>query len=84
MQSHVKVSDQANMSDYILSNWSRNIVGDIHAQVKEFEEKVRFAIEELLNMESDANMIRLHAVNAKYIKFHKIEAFILKQKSQVH
>lgn len=41
------------------------------------------AEEELIDDESEDNKIRLHVANTEYIRF-KMEASILRQKSQLH
>ncbi|XP_055822099.1 uncharacterized protein LOC129890602 [Solanum dulcamara] len=67
-----------------LSDWSRNQFGDIYAKVKEYEEVVRQAEENLINMNSNDNRSKLHAINAEYIRYMKMEDAILRQKSQLH
>lgn len=66
-----------------LSNWSKNEYGDIFAIVKEYEEKVRVAEEDVINNNSEENRAKLHAVNAEYIRYMKLEESILKQKTQL-
>ncbi|KAG5580297.1 hypothetical protein H5410_050924 [Solanum commersonii] len=67
-----------------LSHWSRREFGDIFTTVREYEEKVRTAEERLIHEHSDTNRTILHALNAEYIKFLKIEDSILKQKTQLY
>ncbi|XP_055825760.1 uncharacterized protein LOC129894213 [Solanum dulcamara] len=67
-----------------LSRWSRNQFGDIYARVKEYEEEVRQAEENLIIMHSNENRSKLHAINAEYIKYLKMEDAILRQKTQLH
>ncbi|XP_049348971.1 uncharacterized protein LOC125813526 [Solanum verrucosum] len=66
-----------------LSHWSRKEFGDIFNKVKEYEEKVRTAEESLIHEHSDTNRAKLHELNAKYIRFLKVEDSILKQKTQL-
>ncbi|XP_059289464.1 uncharacterized protein LOC132042983 [Lycium ferocissimum] len=67
-----------------LSSWSRREFGDIFENVKEFEEKVKEAEEELINNNNEENRTKLHKLNAEYIRFLKLEKSILKQKTQLH
>ncbi|XP_055814708.1 uncharacterized protein LOC129884436 [Solanum dulcamara] len=76
---HMKMKRLANT----LSNWSRNQFGDIHAKVKEYEEAVRQAEEDLINRQSNENRSKLHAINAEYIRYMKMENTILRQKTQL-
>ncbi|WMV50074.1 hypothetical protein MTR67_043459 [Solanum verrucosum] len=66
-----------------LSSWSKREYGDIFATVKEFEEKVRNAETEVLHNNTADNRTKLQCANAEYIKFMKMEAVILKQKTQL-
>ncbi|XP_049399716.1 uncharacterized protein LOC125863741 [Solanum stenotomum] len=66
-----------------LSNWSREEFGDIFAKVRDFEEKVKTMEEQLIQDPSEDNRSTLHELNARYIKFLKIEDSILKQKTQL-
>ncbi|KAG5580343.1 hypothetical protein H5410_050970 [Solanum commersonii] len=66
-----------------LSSWSKREYGDIFATVKEFEEKVRNAETEVLHNNTADNRTMLQCANAEYIKFMKMEAAILKQKTQL-
>lgn len=66
-----------------LSKWSRNQYGDIHARVKQYEGEVSRAEEEMLNHNNAENRANLHAVNAEYIRYLKLEESILKQKTQL-
>ncbi|XP_055802719.1 uncharacterized protein LOC129871761 [Solanum dulcamara] len=67
-----------------LSTWSRLQFGDIYAKVKEYEDKTRHAEEELISSNSEENRTKLHAINAEYIKYLKLEESMLKQKTQLH
>ncbi|XP_055824941.1 uncharacterized protein LOC129893436 [Solanum dulcamara] len=67
-----------------LSDWSRNQFGDIYAKVKEYEEAVRQAEENMINMNSNDNRSKFHTINAEYNRYMKIEDPILRQKSQLH
>ncbi|KAM3290025.1 hypothetical protein P3S67_018314 [Capsicum chacoense] len=51
--------------------------------VKEYEGKVSLAEEDMLNHNTDENRTKLHAVNAEYIRYLKLEESILKQKTQL-
>lgn len=66
-----------------LSNWFRKEYGDIFANVRTYEEKVRIAEEEIINNNTEENRTKLHGINAEYIKFMKLEVSILKQKTQL-
>ncbi|XP_015161095.1 uncharacterized protein [Solanum tuberosum] len=66
-----------------LSNWSREEFGDIFAKVRDFEEKVKTMEEQLIQDPSESNRSILHELNARYIKFLKLEDSILKQKTQL-
>uniref|UniRef100_M1DB34 Retrotransposon protein, unclassified n=1 Tax=Solanum tuberosum TaxID=4113 RepID=M1DB34_SOLTU len=65
-----------------LSNWSKIEFGDIFARVKDFE-VVRLAEEKYIQTNSDQDRSSLHALNAEYIRFLKLEESILKQKAQL-
>ncbi|KAG5580316.1 hypothetical protein H5410_050943 [Solanum commersonii] len=66
-----------------LSSWSRKELGDIFGKVREYEEKIRMAEEELIQDQKETNRTALHEQNAEYIKFLKLEDSILKQKTQL-
>ncbi|XP_060200890.1 uncharacterized protein LOC132629180 [Lycium barbarum] len=66
-----------------LSYWSRKEFGDIYAQVKDYEVKVKKAEEDLILDNCEENRSKLHRLNAEYIKFLKMEQSILKQKTQL-
>ncbi|KAG5606153.1 hypothetical protein H5410_027645 [Solanum commersonii] len=66
-----------------LSTWSRKKFGDIFTRVKEYEEKAKTVGEQLIQDHSETNRTILHEINAKYIRFLKIEDSILKQKTQL-
>ncbi|KAG5631316.1 hypothetical protein H5410_003033, partial [Solanum commersonii] len=67
-----------------LSAWSKMKFGDIYAKIKEFEERVKVAEDNLLQNNTEKHREDLHSVNADYIKYMKLEDSILKQKSQLH
>lgn len=67
-----------------LSTWSKREFGDIYANVKEYEEKVRVAEENLISNGTDMNRQEFHRVQAEYIRHLKVENAILRQKSQLH
>lgn len=50
-----------------LSEWSKKEYGDIFATVKDYEERVRIAEEELIHNSSEENRSKLHGINAEYI-----------------
>lgn len=50
-----------------LSAWSKEEFGDIFMNVKDFEENVRQAEEDVINNNSAENMAKLHQTNAEYI-----------------
>ncbi|KAH0717174.1 hypothetical protein KY285_013205 [Solanum tuberosum] len=66
-----------------ISAWSKKEFGDIYSKVKEFEERVKVAEDELINNNIETNRQNLHYINATYIKYLKIEEGILKQKTQL-
>ncbi|XP_049348952.1 uncharacterized protein LOC125813502 [Solanum verrucosum] len=66
-----------------LSSWSRGEFGDIFIRVKEYEEKVRIAEENLIHNQTEDNRTTLHELNANYSRFLKMEDSILKQKTQL-
>ncbi|WMV32820.1 hypothetical protein MTR67_026205 [Solanum verrucosum] len=66
-----------------LSAWSKIQLGDIHARVKDFEERVRVAEENLIQNNTEEHRAELHSINADYIRFMKLEDSILKQKTQL-
>lgn len=76
---HMKLKRVSNT----LSKWSKNEFGDIFATVKEFEEKVRMAEDDILNDNTGENRTKLNCVQNEYIRFLKLEQSILKQKSQL-
>ncbi|XP_049391508.1 uncharacterized protein LOC125855898 [Solanum stenotomum] len=65
------------------SNWSRTTFGDIFSIVRHHEERVRVVEEALIVNNSAENRADLHRINARYIKYLKLEDFILKQKTQL-
>ncbi|KAH0684447.1 hypothetical protein KY289_022199 [Solanum tuberosum] len=67
-----------------LSSWSRREFGDIFSKVKEYEERVRAAEENLIHTHNESSRTTLHELNAEYIRFLKLEDSILKQKTQLH
>lgn len=67
-----------------LNTWWKVQFGDIYAKVKEFEEKTRKAEEKLISFNSENDRSNLHASNAEYIRYVKLENSILKQKTQLH
>ncbi|KAH0737812.1 hypothetical protein KY290_036517 [Solanum tuberosum] len=66
-----------------LSVWSKMQFGDIYAKVKDFEERVWVAEENLIHNNTEEHIAELHVMNADYIRFMKLEDSILKQKSQL-
>ncbi|WMV30203.1 hypothetical protein MTR67_023588 [Solanum verrucosum] len=66
-----------------LSAWSKMQFGDIYAKVKDYEERVRVAEEDLIHNNTEEQRTKLHGINAEYIKFMKLEDSILKQKTQL-
>ncbi|XP_055826362.1 uncharacterized protein LOC129894731 [Solanum dulcamara] len=66
-----------------LSRWSRMQFGDIYAKVKECEAKVRQAEKDLILLNSEECRANLHAINAEYIRYLKLEDSMLKQKTQL-
>ncbi|XP_015058305.1 uncharacterized protein LOC107004576 [Solanum pennellii] len=66
-----------------LSVLSKREFGDIFQMLRMYEEQVHKAEENYINNQSDSNTSILHVINAKYIKFLKLEDTILKQKTQL-
>ncbi|KAK4737426.1 hypothetical protein R3W88_001123 [Solanum pinnatisectum] len=66
-----------------LSVWSKEKFGDIFAKVRDFEERVRVAEENLIHNNTEEHRAVLHGINAEYIRFIKLEDSILKQKTQL-
>ena len=48
-----------------------------------YEEQVHNVEENYITNQSDSNRSILHEINAKYIKFHKLEDTTLKQKTEL-
>ena len=69
---------------YILSGWSKIEFGDIFQNVSMFEEWVHKDEENYMSNQSYTNRCFLHKINAKYIKFLKLEDTILTQKTQLY
>ena len=61
-----------------LSGWSKIEFGDIFQNVRMYEEQVHKAEENYISNQSDSNKSFLHEINAKYIKFLKLEDTIFK------
>ncbi|XP_049365117.1 uncharacterized protein LOC125829910 [Solanum verrucosum] len=70
-------------TEKIVRSWSKREFGDVFVKVKEYEEKVRKAEENLIQDHTEKNRTTLHELNAKYIRFLKMEDSILKQKTQL-
>lgn len=77
---HQKLQKLANT----LSKWSRSSLEDIHAKVKEYEDQIRIAEEEMINNNSEDNRTNIQRLNTEYIRHLKLEESILMQKSQLH
>ncbi|KAG5585844.1 hypothetical protein H5410_046278 [Solanum commersonii] len=84
-------ADQPKFLDIVKAYWERTVegnnireFGDILTKVREYEERVRTAEENLIQEHNDTNKIILHEFNVEYIRFLKIEDSILKQKTQLH
>lgn len=67
-----------------LSAWSKTNFGNIHDKVKDYEERIKCAENELINQGTDDVRIHLHILSVEYIKFLKLEESILRQKSQLN
>ncbi|XP_055830788.1 uncharacterized protein LOC129899799 [Solanum dulcamara] len=59
-----------------LSHWSRNQYGDIFSSVKQFEEQVIQAEENIINDNSEDNRAKLNQINAQYIRRRRRRLFI--------
>ncbi|XP_049347584.1 uncharacterized protein LOC125812144 [Solanum verrucosum] len=66
-----------------LSTWSKKEYGNIFSNVVNFEEQVKAAEEDVIQQNTEENRTKLHIINAQYIKYIKLEASILKQKTQL-
>ncbi|XP_055835236.1 uncharacterized protein LOC129903716 [Solanum dulcamara] len=66
-----------------LSSWSKLKFGDIYAKVKEYVEKSRQTKEELISVYNEECRTKLYSINAEYIRYLKMEEFMLKQKTQL-
>lgn len=66
----------------ILSEWSRNNIGDIFATTKRLEEDVIKCEEECLQVNSERRRELLNKKNAEMIKHLKLEESFWKQKRQ--
>lgn len=66
-----------------LSIWSRNKYANIFSRVLNFEEHVRNAEKNVNLHNTEETRAKLHLINAQHIKYLKLEASILKQKSQL-
>ncbi|KAH0765178.1 hypothetical protein KY285_001049 [Solanum tuberosum] len=66
-----------------LSTWSKKEYGNIFCSVVNFEEQVKAAKEDVIQQNTKENRTKLHLLNAQYIKYLKLEASILKQKTQL-
>ena len=63
--------------------WSKKEFGDIFQKVWIYEEQVHKAEENYITNQSESNWSILHEINAKYIKFLRLENTILKHKTQL-
>ncbi|KAH0647778.1 hypothetical protein KY285_033026 [Solanum tuberosum] len=66
-----------------LSTWSKMQFGDIYATVRDYEERVKVAVEKLIHDNTEENRTALHGINAEYIRFMKFVESIIRQKSQL-
>ncbi|WMV50120.1 hypothetical protein MTR67_043505 [Solanum verrucosum] len=66
-----------------LSTWSKKEYGNIFSNVVNFEEQVKAAEEDVIQQNTEENRTKIHLINAQYIKYLKLEASILKQKTQL-
>lgn len=64
-----------------LSNWSRREFGDVFAIVRDYEDQVQTAEAEVMTNNTEVNRAHLQQVNAKYIRYLKLEESFLKQKT---
>lgn len=65
---------------FTLSRWSKEVVGDMYANVKIHEEKVKVAEEKLILNGTDKNIKEFHKTQAEYIRHLKVKDAILRQK----
>ena len=68
----------------ILRNWSKKEFGDVFIKVKQFEEMVKLAEENIIQENNQENREKLQALNAQYIRYMKLEYDIMQQKTQIH
>ena len=54
------------------------------ASIRQYEERVRVAKEEIIQNNTEENRAKLHGINVEYIKFMKLEESILNYKTQLH
>ena len=67
-----------------LREWSKQEYGDIFEKVKQYEDEVKKAEQDMIMNNSIENSEKLNAINAHYIKYLKLEYKILQQKTQFH
>ncbi|XP_047259779.1 uncharacterized protein LOC124892577, partial [Capsicum annuum] len=67
-----------------LSQWSKEVFGDIYGNVKNYEENVKVAEENLILHSTDENRQEFHKTQAEYIRHLKVEDVILRPKSHLH
>ncbi|XP_049410619.1 uncharacterized protein LOC125873814 [Solanum stenotomum] len=65
-----------------LSAWSEGEFGDIFIKVKEYKNRVKTAEDLFIQTNTEENRTALHELNVDYIRFFKLEEYILKQKTQ--
>ena len=67
-----------------LREWSKQEYGDIFEKVKQYEDEVKKAEQDMIMNNSIENSEKLNAINAHYIKYLKLEYKILQQKTQFY
>ncbi|XP_070040163.1 uncharacterized protein LOC142177349 [Nicotiana tabacum] len=66
-----------------LSSWSREAYGDIHEEPRRLEREISNLEMILMNDNSGGNRTKLYKSKAEYIRYLKIQDFILRQKARV-
>ncbi|WMV32839.1 hypothetical protein MTR67_026224, partial [Solanum verrucosum] len=66
-----------------ISEYGKDLIGPWLMIVRDYEDRVKVAEENLIQHNTDKNRTALHEINAKYIRYMKFEDSILRQKSQL-
>ncbi|XP_049386507.1 uncharacterized protein LOC125850697 [Solanum stenotomum] len=82
-ESYVETTAEVKLLASTLSTWSKKEYGNIFSSVINFEEQLKVAEEDVIQQNTEENRTKLHLIIAQYIKYLKLEASILKQKTQL-